>query len=139
VLAQQRPAAWSSLDLGERDGRVLAVRYRRELAFHRPELRSHDDPWSEESREWRLLLLEFVAHAARTENLGIKLQALRRRYREALAEVLEQRLVGTSQLAADDLALVAVALADGFAVEELAAPGSAPEGLVGDALARLMR
>lgn len=93
----------------------------------------------QESREWRLLLLEFVAHAARTEHLGIKLQALRRRYREALAEVLEQRLVGASQIAADDLALVAVALADGFAVEELAAPGSVPEGLVGEALARVLR
>ena len=47
--------------------------------------------------------------------------------------------MGASQIAADDLALVAVALADGFAVEELAAPGSVPEGLVGEALARVLR
>jgi AcrR family transcriptional regulator len=93
-----------------------------------------------ESREWRLLTLEFVAHAARTPSLADKLQALRASYRDGVAEVLEQRMgaaQGDPPIAPDELALVASALAEGLAVEELAAPGSVRDGLLGEVLAKL--
>jgi AcrR family transcriptional regulator len=94
-----------------------------------------------ESREWRLLLLEFIAHAARTPNLAPKLRAQKRRLREALTELLEQRLGDRGAqppLPSDKLALVATALANGLATEELSDPGSVPDELLGDVLALLL-
>jgi AcrR family transcriptional regulator len=94
-----------------------------------------------ESRDWRLLLLEFVAHAARTPSLAPKLRAHKRRLREELAEVLEQRLTErgvTPPIPTDELALVATGLANGLAVEELSDPGSVPDELLGDVLALLL-
>jgi AcrR family transcriptional regulator len=94
-----------------------------------------------ESREWRLLLLEFVAHAARTPSLAPKLKAHKRRLRSALAELLEQRL-GERGIAPpipiDELALAATGLANGLAVEELSDPGSVPDELLGEVLTRLL-
>jgi AcrR family transcriptional regulator len=94
-----------------------------------------------ESREWRLLLFEFIAHAARTPNLAPKLQAHKRRLRTALAEMLEQRYTqhGTAApLPVDDLALAALALANGLALEEVSDPGSVPEDLLGNLIERLL-
>jgi AcrR family transcriptional regulator len=94
-----------------------------------------------ESREWRLLLLEFVAHAARTPSLAPKLSAHKRRLRTVLAELLEQRL-GERGIAppipVDELALAAAGLAEGLAVEELSDPGSVPDELLGEVLALLL-
>jgi AcrR family transcriptional regulator len=93
-----------------------------------------------ESREWRLLLLEFVVHAARTPSLAPKLKAHKRRLRAALAELLEQRLTErgvTPAMSVDELALAATGLANGLAVEEIADPGAVPDELLGNALARL--
>jgi AcrR family transcriptional regulator len=94
-----------------------------------------------ESREWRLLLLEFVVHAARTPTLAPKLKAQKRRLRAALAELLEQRL-GEHGIAPpipiDELSLAATGLANGLAVEELADPGSVPDALLGDVLGMLL-
>ena len=94
-----------------------------------------------ESREWRLLLLEFVVHAARTPSLAPKLKAQKRRVRAALAELLEQRL-GERGIAPpipiDELALAATGLANGLAVEELSDPGSVPGELLGDVLGMLL-
>jgi AcrR family transcriptional regulator len=94
-----------------------------------------------ESREWRLLLFEFVAHAARTPSLRPKLRAHKRRYRAAMGEVLEQRLAergATGSIPSERLALVAMALANGLALEELADPGAVPDQLLGDLLALLV-
>jgi AcrR family transcriptional regulator len=94
-----------------------------------------------ESREWRLLLLEFMAHVARTPSLAPKLRNHKRRLREELAEVLEQRLTDrgvTPPIATNDLALVATGLANGLAVEELSDPGSVPDELLGNVLALLL-
>jgi hypothetical protein len=94
-----------------------------------------------ESREWRLLLFEFVAQAARTPRLRAKLRAHKRRYRAALAEVLEQRLAerGTAApMPSEQLALAATALANGLAFEELADPGAVPDELLGDLLGLLL-
>jgi AcrR family transcriptional regulator len=94
-----------------------------------------------DSREWRLLLLEFIAHAARTPSLAPKLRDQKRRLRDALTELLEQRLTdrgAQAELPPDQLALVASALANGLATEELADPGSVPDELLGDVLALLL-
>lgn len=88
-----------------------------------------------DSREWRLLLLEFVVHAARAPSLGPKLQAHKRRHKMALADVLEQRLTERgveAPIPIDELALAAMALANGLAVEELSDPDSVPDELLGD-------
>jgi AcrR family transcriptional regulator len=95
-----------------------------------------------ESGEWRLLLLEFTAHAARTPSLAPKLQAHKRRLRAALAELLDQRLSTRGEsppIPVDQLALAAVGLANGLATEELADPGSVPDELLGDLLALLLK
>ncbi len=94
-----------------------------------------------ESREWRLLLFEFVAHAARTPSLRPKLRAHKRKYRAAMAEVLEQRTTergAAGSIPSEQLALVAMALANGLALEELADPGAVPDELLGDLLALLL-
>jgi AcrR family transcriptional regulator len=94
-----------------------------------------------ESREWRLLLFEFVAHAARTPSLRPKLRAHKRRYRAAMAEVLEQRVAerrAAGSLPGEQLALVATAVANGLALEEASDPGAVPDELLGDLLALLM-
>lgn len=94
-----------------------------------------------ESGEWRLLLMEFTAHAARTPSLAPKLQAHKRRLRAALADLFEQRLNargGSAPVPADHLALAVLALANGLAAEELADPGSVPDELLGDLLTLLL-
>jgi AcrR family transcriptional regulator len=96
----------------------------------------------EESRDWRLLVLEFIAHAARTPNLAPKLAEHKRKFRTALAELIAARLAERGShppMPADDLALAATALANGLAVEELSDPGSVPDELLGNLLAALVR
>jgi AcrR family transcriptional regulator len=94
-----------------------------------------------ESSEWRLLLFEFVAHAARSPKLRPRLRDRHRQFQAALAEVLEQRLAergARSPISGDQLALAATALANGLAFEELSDPGSVPDELLGDLLALLL-
>jgi AcrR family transcriptional regulator len=94
-----------------------------------------------ESRDWRLLVLEFVAHAARTPSLAPKLREHKRRFREALAAILEERLNArgaTPQFPATDLALAVTGLANGLAIEELSDAGCVPDELLADLLALLL-
>lgn len=90
-----------------------------------------------DSREWRLLLFEFVAHAARTPSLAARLRTHKHKFRTELAAVLEERLAGagtTPAIAPERLGLATVALANGLAFEEVADPGCVPDGLLGDVL-----
>jgi AcrR family transcriptional regulator len=92
-----------------------------------------------ESRDWRLLMFEFVAHAARTPALAPKLREHKRRFRAALAELLEKRLSDrVPSMPIDDLALATMALTNGLAFEEVSDPGSVPGALLGDLLAVLL-
>ncbi len=92
-----------------------------------------------ESRDWRLLMFEFVAHAARTPALAPKLREHKRRFRAALAELLEKRLSDhVPPMPIDDLALTTMALTNGLAFEEVSDPGSVPGALLGDLLAVLL-
>ena len=95
-----------------------------------------------ESREWRLLLFEFIVHAARTPSLRPKLRAHKRRLSETLAELLDQHLSagrGSPSIPADRLAMAVIGLSNGLALEEISDPGSVPDELLGDMLARLVQ
>jgi len=94
-----------------------------------------------ESREWRLLLFEFVAHAARSPSLRPKLRAYTRRLRDAVAGVFDERFAARGvamPMPREQLALAAIALANGLAFEELSDPGVVPDELLGDLLATLL-
>jgi AcrR family transcriptional regulator len=94
-----------------------------------------------ESREWRLLLLEFIAHAARTPRLAAKLQAHKRKLRAAVTAVLEERLrqrAIATPLDVGELALAVIGLANGLALQELGDPGCVRDELLGDVLALLL-
>jgi AcrR family transcriptional regulator len=92
-----------------------------------------------QNREWRLLVLEFTAYAARTPAIKPKLRAHERRFRSALAEILERHLGGpdAAPMPPDKLALAASGIANGLALEELADPGSVPDELLGELLAKV--
>jgi AcrR family transcriptional regulator len=90
-----------------------------------------------ESREWRLLLLEFIAYAARNPRVAPKLQAHQRKLRAALADAVDtylRRRGIAPPMPVDELAIAISGLADGLALEELADPGSVPDELLGHVL-----
>jgi AcrR family transcriptional regulator len=94
-----------------------------------------------ESREWRLLLLEFVAYAARNPSFAERFKDHKRRLRAAVAEILELHLSArgmTPPMPIDRLAMVVSGLANGLAVEELSDPGSVSDELLSDVLALLV-
>jgi AcrR family transcriptional regulator len=94
-----------------------------------------------ESREWRLLLLEFVVYAARNPSFAKAFRAHKRKLRTALAEVLQAQFDARGiavPLATDQLALAFTGLANGLAIEELADPGAVSDELLGDVLALLV-
>jgi AcrR family transcriptional regulator len=94
-----------------------------------------------ESREWRLLLLEFVAYAARNPKFGKRLRDHQRELHTALVEIIEQHahaLQITPAMPADLLATTITALLDGLAIEELINPGTVPDELFGRAIVRLL-
>jgi AcrR family transcriptional regulator len=94
-----------------------------------------------ESREWRLLLLEFVAYAARNPAFAERFKDHKRRLRAAVAEILELHLSArgiTPPIPNDQLAMVVSGLANGLAVEELSDPGSVSDELLSDVLALLV-
>jgi AcrR family transcriptional regulator len=95
-----------------------------------------------ESREWRLLLLEFVAYAARNPDFAEAFTDHKRKLRAALAEALEAYMSAQAIAPAMEpaqLALVITGLANGLAIEELADPGAVSDELLGDAMALLAR
>lgn len=94
-----------------------------------------------ESREWRLLLLEFVAYAARNPGFAKRFKDHKRRLRTALEELIEQHLSArgiTPPIPIDQLAMAITALANGLAVEELSDPGAVSDQLLGDLLTMLL-
>jgi AcrR family transcriptional regulator len=94
-----------------------------------------------ESREWRLLLLEFVAYAARNPDFGAHLREHKRRLRETLAGILRGHMEAAGivpPMAIDRVATAITALLNGLAIEELASPGAVPDDLFGDVLALLL-
>lgn len=94
-----------------------------------------------DNREWRQLLFEFQAHAARDPTLAKKMRAHRREFKAAIADVFQQRFEQRGvdpPLPVEQLALATNALASGLALEELSDPGSVPDELYGDLLTILI-
>lgn len=94
-----------------------------------------------ESREWRLLLLEFVAYGARNPSFAERLKEHKRELRSAVAEILAHNLnrrATTPALPIDQLAMAVTALVNGLALEELSDPGAVPDELLGNVLALLL-
>jgi AcrR family transcriptional regulator len=91
-----------------------------------------------QSREWRLLFLEFTAHAARDRHFRTEFAARATRMREALADLL-RRAGYQGSLDPDTAAIVVAALANGLAIEALINPDAVPDELFGTVLMTLMR
>ncbi len=94
-----------------------------------------------DSREWRLLVLEFIAYAVRTPNLAPKLTANELKLRDALTELMQQQIAAhgiTPTLPAAEFALGVIALAEGLAVQELTDPGAVRDDLLPDLLTLLL-
>jgi AcrR family transcriptional regulator len=94
-----------------------------------------------QSREWRLLLLEFVAYAARNPRFGRRLREHHRELHAALVELLEQNIKALAiapAMSSDRLAVTVAALLDGLVIHELTDPGTVPDELFGEAIALLL-
>jgi AcrR family transcriptional regulator len=93
------------------------------------------------SREWRLLLLEFVAYAARNPKFRARFVAGRRKFKAAVTDALEARIATLGvqpSLPAEHLALLLTALVNGLSVDELTEPGTVPDGLLAGAVNALL-
>jgi AcrR family transcriptional regulator len=93
------------------------------------------------SREWRLLLLEFVAYAARNPKFRARFVAGRRQFKAALTNALKARIetLGVKpSLPPEHLALLLTALVNGLSVDELTEPGTIPDELLGEAVSALL-
>jgi AcrR family transcriptional regulator len=93
------------------------------------------------SREWQLLLLEFVTYAARNPGFRRRFVSGRAEFKSALANALEQRVAELGlelALPAEQLTLLVVAIVNGLAVDQLTEPGAVPGELVGRAVAALV-
>jgi AcrR family transcriptional regulator len=90
------------------------------------------------NRDWQLLYLEYWLRALRDEPTRRRFVAYRRELvaslTTAVADLLEAAGVA-DPAPARELVLLAIGLSNGLALEELPAPGTVPDGLLGDALA----
>jgi AcrR family transcriptional regulator len=92
-------------------------------------------------REWRLLLFEFVTYAARNPAFRARFVDGRRKFKDALASALAERIAAHSlQPVAPpgQLVVLVTALVNGLAVEELTEPDEAIGDLLAAALMALM-
>jgi AcrR family transcriptional regulator len=93
------------------------------------------------SREWRLLLFEFVSYAARNPDFRARFVEGRRRFKSALTDLLEQRMAAARLppgLPAEHLAVIMMALVNGLSVDELTEPDTVPSDLLGEAVNALL-
>jgi AcrR family transcriptional regulator len=96
--------------------------------------------WAELARseeEWSLLVLEFRVHAARDRALNARFRAINAKLREAIAEVIAQSV--PKEQSPEDLARVAMALTDGFALDRTVDGNASLESLYETAAAALVR
>jgi AcrR family transcriptional regulator len=94
------------------------------------------------SREWRLLLFEFVTYAARNPKFRARFAAGRRKFKAALTQALERRIAAVGlepSVAPQHLALLVTALVNGLSVDELTEPGTVPDELLGEAVSALVQ
>jgi AcrR family transcriptional regulator len=94
------------------------------------------------SRDWQLLLLEFVTYAARNPKFRARFVAGRQRFKTAMTDALEERIAALElepTLPPEQLTLVLTALVNGLAVDQLTEPSALPDELIANALTALMQ
>jgi AcrR family transcriptional regulator len=94
-----------------------------------------------EEQAWRLLVLEFTVHAARTPALQPKLREYQLRQRRAVTEAFAPRLKAagvTPPMPVARFAQLALAVVDGLAIQEIADPGSTPPQFLRDISALIL-
>lgn len=97
---------------------------------------------SPSNREWRLLFLEFVLHAAREPRFAREFARREQGMRDALVRVIEDRaadLGGEPPIAPEHLAIGINALANGLALDALVDPEAVPEDLFSTLISLLVR
>lgn len=90
--------------------------------------------------EWQLLFLEFWQRAIREPHVHEQFVAHRRALRSSIAQAIRQALPDDDRqlLPTDELAILALALSNGLAIETLADPTGVPDGIFGRALTKLV-
>jgi AcrR family transcriptional regulator len=92
--------------------------------------------------DWHLLFIEFWARAVRDPSLMDEFARQRRSARELIAHFLERQAAQTGRslpAPADQLAVAALALSNGIAIEQLADPGNIDPSIFGVILNLLLR
>lgn len=94
------------------------------------------------SRDWQLLLLEFVTYAARNPKFRTRFVTGRRKFKTALTDAVERRIAALGlepALPPEQLILLLTALVNGLAVDQLTEPGAIPDDLLGNVLTTVLR
>lgn len=93
-------------------------------------------------RDWHLLFIEFWARAVRDPELGRELAEQRRPMRTLIARFLDEQAAQLElrlAIPSEHLAVIALALSNGLAIEYLADPDTVDPGLHGTALSLVLR
>jgi AcrR family transcriptional regulator len=83
---------------------------------------------SRRDRDWTLLVYEFRVHAARDRALNACYRALHARLRSAIAEAFAS-VAKPTRMSVDDLARIAMAMSNGFALERCVEGDAFPDSL----------
>jgi AcrR family transcriptional regulator len=93
------------------------------------------------TREWRMIFFEFALHAARERRFASKFAKRETELRRGLVQLIEDMtgdLDADLPLSADALAMAIIALGNGLALEDLAAPGSLPDDILADVIGLML-
>jgi AcrR family transcriptional regulator len=93
------------------------------------------------NREWRMIFFEFALHAARERGFATKFAKRETELRRGLVRLIEEMAAGMDAdlpVPADALALAIIALGNGLALEDLAAPGSLPDDILEQVIGLLL-
>jgi AcrR family transcriptional regulator len=96
----------------------------------------------ENEPEWSLLFIEFWAYAVRDPQLRAKFAASSERIHAAVARLIDQQVgeLGVPlPVDSEEVAVAAIAMGNGIALDKLAAPDSVPDELYGRMLAALFQ
>jgi len=93
------------------------------------------------SREWRLLLFDFVTYAARNPAFRARFAAGRQKFKRDLGAAIAERIAAhhlQPVAPPGQLVVLVTALVNGLAIEELTEPDGIPDDLLATALMALM-
>lgn len=92
------------------------------------------------NREWQLLFMDYWARALRDPEVGARFAEHRRQVRDTITTAVRTTMMSvvTTDVPAEWITFVLLALSNGLAIEELAEPGVVPVELIGEVLGRLV-